>query len=79
MAEQGRFELPLGYSPTDGFQDRSLQPLEYCSKDGIIIIDVGLLLKKNHLFSEMIYFAYMVGATGLEPVTFCTSNRCSPS
>ncbi len=32
LAEQGRFELPLGYKPTDGFQDRSLQPLEYCSK-----------------------------------------------
>ena len=31
MAEQGRFELPLGYSPTGGFQDRSLQPLGYCS------------------------------------------------
>lgn len=31
MAEQGRFELPPGYSPADGFQDRSLQPLEYCS------------------------------------------------
>ena len=32
MAEQGRFELPQGYKPSDGFQDRSLQPLEYCSK-----------------------------------------------
>ncbi len=33
MAEQKRFELLLGYTPTDGFQDRSLQPLGYCSSD----------------------------------------------
>ena len=32
MAEQERFELSLGYSPTDGFQDHSLQPLGYCSR-----------------------------------------------
>ena len=31
MAEQKRFELLLGYKPTDGFQDRSLEPLGYCS------------------------------------------------
>lgn len=33
MAEQKRFELLLGYKPTDGFQDRSLEPLGYCSTD----------------------------------------------
>ena len=31
LAEQERFELSHGYTPSDGFQDRSLQPLEYCS------------------------------------------------
>ena len=67
VAEQERFELSLGYSPTDGFQDHSLQPLGYCS----------MLVKKPPL--RMAALVIMVGTTGLEPVTFRTSSGCSPS
>ena len=44
MAEQKRFELLLGYKPTDGFQDRSLEPLGYCS----ILFQTIFRKKKSH-------------------------------
>ena len=55
-----------GLSTSAGFQDQSLKPLGYCS----------LLIKKG--FNPTL-LKIMVGAIGIEPMTFCTSNRCSPS
>ncbi len=48
MAEQKRFELLLGYKPTDGFQDRSLEPLGYCS--------IALVRKKATCWDGLLCF-----------------------